>query len=102
MLGLEITTNHHWREFLTESDVPADVLADQFDYLDEQDSSTYFQYRGWWYHLSDFMCTGKMFFGTQWGGYASDSFFSGVLIRLAEDGERYQIATYIQRGSANV
>lgn len=29
-----------------------------------------------------------------WHGYHGDSYFSGVLIRLSDDGERYQVATY--------
>lgn len=29
-----------------------------------------------------------------WDGYASDSYFSGVLIKLSRDGEEYMVGTY--------
>ena len=31
----------------------------------------------------------------EWHAYLSDSFFSGILIRVSDDGEQYQIATFI-------
>jgi len=30
-----------------------------------------------------------------WHGHKGDSFFSGTLIRVSDDGEEYQIATYL-------
>ena len=50
--------------------------------------------KGYWYHTSDFMRIphGSDFKG--WDGYASDSYFSGVLIKLSRDGEEYMVGTY--------
>jgi hypothetical protein len=91
---LTIKTNHQFRDFTYRYDVPASVLADQFDHLSEDDvSDSFVQYRGHWYHTSDFIRTHDSFPG-KWDGYTSDSFFSGVLIRLSRDGERCQLATY--------
>lgn len=96
-----IKTNNHWREFAYRDDVPDDVLASQFDWTNKAHeehgdySDGFLQYKGHWYHLDDFMrfsSPGHPF--TEWHGYSSDTFFSGVLIRLSDDGERYQIATY--------
>jgi len=98
MSDLTIRTNHHWRPFRYRYEVPEVVLADQFDHLDEDEGYDGFLcYRGWWYHLSDFMVwtsVGVPEEMTRWDGYASDSFFSGVLIKVSEDGEEYQVATY--------
>ena len=100
MSDLTIRTNHQWRQFTYRSEVPDKVLADQFDHLDEDEGfDGFFCYRGIWYHLSDFMRVGYPGpFGQTamggWHGYASDSFFSGVLIKVSEDGEEFQVATY--------
>ena len=107
-MALTIRTNNQWREFVYRYDVPADVLASQFDYQDPEETlDGFFQYRGTWYHLDQFMRIEPMSPGDPhalrpgddsplkgWHGYHGDSYFSGVLIRLSDDGERYQIATY--------
>ena len=91
-MGVAITTNHHVREFLYMWDVPYDVLCDQFEHLDSFEATTgFFKYRGWWYHVSDFMGTPM----EGWDGAAPDSFFSGVLIKLHDDGETYTVGTYM-------
>ena len=92
-----ITTDNKWKKFKYRNEVPGNVLQNQFDYLDAE---TYFDgfifYRGVWYHLSEFMVCGQNSpFPKKWEGYTSDSFFSGVLLRVSPDGERYMIATYI-------
>ena len=52
----------------------------------------FFKYRGYWYHLDQFMrIPGQMFNGEDWNGYHADSFFSGILIRMSDDGEEYGI-----------
>lgn len=108
-----IKTNHNWRQFVYIQDVPRHILESQFDYMakkvyvdddsvaqlnfDDAPSDGFFCYHGHWYHTSNFMRLENnppsAFAG--YHGYSSDSFFSGVLIKLADDGERYQIATYI-------
>jgi len=85
-------TNNHWRQFRYRDEVPAKVLADQFDYQDEDTTDGYFEYKGYWYHLDMFMrCSGD------WEGSHGDSAFSGVMIRLSQDCEEYQVATWIHR-----
>jgi hypothetical protein len=97
-----IKTNNHWRQFKYRDEVPASILASQFDWTDKDHeehgdySDGFLEYRGVWYHLGDFMAirgvTEPPF--SDWTGSHGDSFFSGVLIRLSRDGEEYQIATY--------
>ena len=51
MSDLTIKTNRRWRDFVYRHDVPAKVLADQFDYQDGEDViDGFFCYRGRWYH----------------------------------------------------
>jgi hypothetical protein len=96
---LSIITNNHDRHFLYIYDVPQSVQT-YFDHLDDDSASDgWIHYRGFWYHLSDFMRVGSQVPGndpfSDWDGYASDSYFSGVLIKVSDDGESYRIATYI-------
>lgn len=66
---------------------------DEFDYLesDQLDHTTFIRYKGEVYDLNEFMridsyvSSNCQFDG--WYGYASDSFFSGVLIRYVGDGQ---------------
>lgn len=94
-MALTFKTNHAYRFFVYRSDVPAKVLADQFDHLAEDDAlDGFFCYRGRWYHLSDFMRFDHNEDLADWDGYAADSMFSGVVIKLSDDCERYKVATY--------
>jgi hypothetical protein len=98
MNDMKISTNNQWREFKRRDEVPAEILAGQFDWTikanEEHDdySDGFLEYRGTWYHLGDFMVGAP----DPWQGAHGDSFFSGVFIRVSDDGEQYKIATYTQ------
>ncbi|MCK4518423.1 hypothetical protein KAT92_06605 [Candidatus Babeliales bacterium] len=92
---MEIKTNNHWNNFLYGYELPERVLSD-FDYLEDIEGGTFFKYKNVYYELGEFMridnnAPEPM---KNYSGYSSDSFFSGVLIRLSEDCDSYQIATY--------
>lgn len=93
---VKVKTDHKWKQFKYRNEVPEKVLKDQFEHLDaEEQDDQFFCYRGWWYHVSDFM-SGKLTDITgDWDGYHSDSYFSGVLLKLSKDGEEYRVGTYI-------
>lgn len=97
---MRITTDHKWKPFKYRDEVPAKVLADQFDYQNEEDAlDGFFRYRGYWYHIDEFMAMHRPGydpdpFPPPWSGYTNDSFFSGVLIELSLDGEMYRVGTY--------
>jgi hypothetical protein len=101
-MDIEIITDHKWKDFKYAHEVPLSVIED-YDYLSENENfDGWIHYRKRWYHTSDFIdCTNIIYspnnpfkkFG--YDGYLSDSFFSGVLIKLSECREQYQIATYI-------
>ena len=100
-MTLKITSNSHERQFIYRHDVPADILSNQFDYLDADTFDGFLKYRGHWYHTSCFMRFGFPFNQVPqwaqdqgWDGYHSDSFFSGVVIKISDDCETYKIATF--------
>ena len=85
-----IITNHHWHQFKYRYEVPQSVLDDQFDYQNPEDCfDGFICYRGFWYHLDQFMRTEA---DSNWDGACGESFFSAVLIKLSDDCEEYQIA----------
>lgn len=95
--SLTIKTNHQPREIFSGlcaelyiGDAETAKLRRQFDYLTdtEFEDTQFVAYKGYYYSLGDFMRTPSAcdsFDG--WDGYSSDSFFSGVLIKLLDDGD---------------
>jgi hypothetical protein len=99
MSDLKITTNHVARDVLHWWDLTEKEKA-EFDYIAEenQDSAEFVRYRGWTYDLHDMErgwggCAMPAEFAG-WDNYRSDSFFSGILIRWVDQGERVICATY--------
>ena len=92
-----IRTNRQWRNFQYRDQVPQKVLESQFSHLNGEDEAydSYFKYRGTWYHLSDFLGASGISELKAWDGYASDSYFSGVVVKVSRDGEKYRVGTYI-------
>jgi hypothetical protein len=76
----------------------------EFDYLDTDDKqaeATFFRYKGIVYDLGEFMRIGRSIAPhcqrpgwETFDGYASDSYFSGILVRYVQDCERVVVATY--------
>ncbi len=95
---MKIITDHKWKNFLFGYELPATVKTD-FDYIDadEIESHDFIKYRGVFYDPSDIMrieeTSPLALFG--YHGCHGDSYFSGILIKISDDGEQYQIATYI-------
>lgn len=94
-MPVTVKTDHKWRDLVYRHDVPAEVLASEFDYQDAEDVlDGFFCYRGCWYHLDGFMRIENNPDLTGWDAYASDSYFSGVVIKLSKDCEQIKIGTY--------
>jgi len=96
---LTIITNNQERDFKYGDEVPKETL-DWYDWLDEDAKfDGWIQYKNHWYHTSDFMRVPPGMTGFEgWDGYKGDSYFSGTLVKFADDGETYKIGTYIQTG----
>jgi hypothetical protein len=96
MTGLTITTNNQPRDIVYWFEL-TDKEQSEFDYLDtadRQDSGAFFRYRGGIYDLNGFMRTAGMPDFKGWHGYASDSAFSGILVKIVDRGERVIVASY--------
>jgi len=97
-MPVTVKTDDKWRYLSDRVDVPADILAKQFDYLDGNTAGLdgFFRYRNYWYHIGDFTAfTGDVEPSLRgWHGYSGDSYFSGVLIKLSKDGEQIKVGTY--------
>jgi hypothetical protein len=66
-------------------ELPASVRK-EFDYLEDIDQGIFFKYRGDYYDLGEFMLVPKDAKDLAgWDGYAGDSFFSGVVVKFADD-----------------
>lgn len=98
-MAIEITTDNKWKKFKYGYEVPRSVLDAEYSHLSEDEAfDQFFQYRGRWYHISDFMVIGPRYpseFRKWWDGYLSDSAFSGIVIRVSKDGEDYKVGTFI-------
>ncbi len=99
---MNITTNNVPRELKYLSDFSASDQAkirSQYDWMDSDDleyNYGFFKYCGHIYHLQDFLrvadeATGDL---AGWDGYASDTYFSGTLIKLVDDDCDHVIVGY--------
>ena len=102
-MTLKIKTNNRERELLSLHEFPLGRQCDlrsQFDWLDEEefDSPGFFTYKGRVHHISQYLACDQIqkmeseFSG--WHGYESDSFFSGTVIRVSDDGETVVVGSY--------
>ena len=94
-MSLTIKTDHKWKNFLYENEVPKKVLK-EYDWLSEDEKMDgWVRRKGEYYHISDFMrIPHPNPFGGKWNGYLSHGFSSGVVIEMSNDGEQYRIGYY--------
>lgn len=95
--GLIVRSDQRWKDFTYGADVPEKVRKDDFDWVDDAESSDgFFKHHGTWYHLSLFMRveTGGDLAKAGWQGYHGESFSTGVVIKVSNDGEQYMVGTY--------
>lgn len=104
---VKIVTNSVPRDVLDASELSAAERA-EFDYLDwaaleaGEDSASFVRYGGRVYDLGEFMAeatvpgalTNRSGPLAGWGGYMSESFFSGLVVRFVDDGERVIVGRY--------
>jgi hypothetical protein len=74
----------------------------EFDYYDWKKveegelSPSFFRYKGSLHDTADFTVTDRTSSLKEWHGYASDSFFSGLVINYSDDCEYVQAGTYYE------
>lgn len=85
-MSITIKTNNVPRLLKYGYEMP-DKFKSDFDYISEEDFPLHdlFVYKGQWYDLGEFMRIpeGPNFAG--WDGYASDTYFSGILIKFVDE-----------------
>ena len=106
MSELRIITNHVPRDVIYAHELSG-AEQSEFDYIDwtavenGETSPEFFRYKGELYDLGDFLTTSELSKGaghhdlSAWDGYASDSFFSGIVVKFVEDFERVVVGRYL-------
>ncbi len=92
-MTLTIKTNNVPRDLLSAFEFDTaqySKLREQFDWmdLDEFDSAMFFEYRGQVFALSEFMRTEGDLLAQGWQGILTDTFFSGIVVKIVESCER--------------
>jgi hypothetical protein len=94
---ITIITNHTRRPLLLWQELTGKEQKN-FHWLeteDERDGALFFRYRTNVYCLDEFMDKASQFKDFKgWDAYKSDSFFSGILIKLVDDGDRVIVGMY--------
>lgn len=80
---MQIITNNKPRQLIYGYEL-TDKEKSNFDYLDDIDSHNFIKCKGFVYDVSEFMSTYNMDSLKDWDGYYSDSYFSGVLIKIID------------------
>lgn len=94
MSNLRIITDHKWKPFRDIFEVPKKVLNEDFDWLDEEDTTGFIKYKNRWFHISEFEWLDSQDQFPGWHGIKGDTYFSGTLIKVPDDGESYMIGRY--------
>lgn len=95
MSKLEIFTNNQPRDIICGFQMPKGQRKN-FDYLNNEDymNNQFVQYRGYYYDMNEFMSVNNNSDFKGWDGYSSDTYFSGVLIKICDDGDSVIMGRY--------
>lgn len=81
---MKIITNNQPRQLIYGYELTEKQKQD-FDYLDDIDNQDFVRYKGNLYDVSEFISTFYQCDSLKdWDGYSSDSYFSGVLIKMID------------------
>lgn len=80
---MQIITNNIPRQLIYGYEL-SDKEKTDFNYLDDIDSNNFVRYKGFIYDVGEFMSTYNIDSLKDWDGYFSDSYFSGVLIKIID------------------
>ena len=91
---MEIKTDRKWKQLKYFYEL-TDKQKGELDWI-KDDLAPVFVYKNWPYSLDEFMRITDEADGLKgWDGYLSDTFFSGVVIKLSSDGEMYQVGLFL-------
>jgi hypothetical protein len=95
-MAVVVSSDGKFKPFLQDHQVPKKVLA-AYDWLDEDAKMDgWVKYKNEYLHLSDFERLSDSVLGRDWNGAHPDSFFSGTVIKMTDDGEEYKIGRFYQ------
>lgn len=80
---MKIITNNQPRQLIYGYEL-TDKEKRDFDYLDDTDNHNFIKYKGFIYDVSEFMRVNSDDSLKGWDGYTSESYFSGVLIKIID------------------
>ena len=89
-----IKTNNYFRTMLYENEIPKKVLDDYHHLINDDKGYGWIKYKGRYYHITDFMRIQNNEDMKNWDAYISDSYFSGIVIKILGDNDLYKIGTY--------
>lgn len=93
---MNIITNSIPRPILASYELPVEAVK-EFDYYDnwQLDHASFFKYKGCYYDLASFTCINTHNETLKdWDGFSGDSWFTGILIRLANDNKSVIVGRY--------
>ena len=102
-MAVTIKTDHKWHYFKYGYELSQKERIKwrkEFSYIKSNEefyNRNFAKYRGQLYDINEFMSIKGWStepFGKAWDGYMSDTYFSGVVIKISKDGERYKIGRY--------
>ena len=82
----KIVCNNVPRHLIYGHDLPLGVHKD-FDYMEDILSGTFFKYKGQYFDVGEFLCCPHDLDELGWHGYAGQSYFHAVLIKLSDCGD---------------
>lgn len=96
--GIKIVGDNKWRNLLYGYQLPK-KWRKEFDWMsnEEFEIENFVKVPGkrvWYHAVNEFMRAPKDLADIGWTGIHNDTYFSGVLIKLSSDGERYKIGHY--------
>lgn len=97
-MAVTIKSDKKWRNLIYGYELPK-KWRKEFDYLTDEEFETrnFAKYRGWYYDINEFSAINDRMGYAEfkgWDGIVSDSYFSGVVIKLSSDGEQYKIGRF--------
>ena len=90
---MKVITNNKPRQLIYGYEL-TDKQKQDFDYIDDIDSHNFVKYKGMIFDIGEFIRVENNDSLKGWDGYSSDSFFSGTLIKYAEDMESVIMGWY--------
>jgi len=88
---MTIKTDHCYRPLLNWFELTEKEQSELRDNYDSIEDSMFFRYKKQIYDISDFMSSSHF---KGWDAYYSDSFFSGLVIRVSDCGDGLKVGTY--------